>query len=422
MIHVHRCSRLATKGRWTMVAGAAPLVSLVCLLCVQSSTTTASTAKNMSRTAAGAQQQRSTAVSSLEKVAVTSLTSNEVKSKHNEIRTKKTPADLYYKENDEIPFPSAIHTSLTELTSGTSTTPNDRRQRTTTQQQSDISVEKKKNILVIGDVHGCYDELLALHEKAVRENDSIPFQYVILVGDMCNKGPDSARVIRHVRVTPDWYSVRGNHDDGALAAALGDKSKLKKIKYKWIKDGELDDVDDDDDSSSSEEDSSSNNVVSLSDDDVMWLAELPYTITIPGSFLGETEDTIIVHAGFIPHTDLVDQEIETMTTIRDLLPICNKKGQFKGYEPIEKTKTGDAKIAVNEIDAKECDVPMTWASVWNGPQRVVFGHNAKRRLQMYPGNWAIGLDTGAVYGGQLTGIILPGRKLVSIDTEQHAEI
>ena len=55
-----------------------------------------------------------------------------------------------------------------------------------------------------------------------------------------------------------------------------------------------------------------------------------------------------------------------------------------------------------------------------GPQRVIFGHNAKRKLQMYPGHWAIGLDTGAVYGGELTGMILPGRKLVSIQSKEYS--
>jgi hypothetical protein len=383
MNHRRYC-RLVTTKSLAMVAGA-PLVSLAFLLWVRTS------AANNNRTA-GSQQSSS----SLEKVVVTS---NEFQTNRHETRSKRTPADLFYKEKKEIPLPSIVHTSLTELTRAT---PGERRQA------AQLDDTERRNVLVIGDVHGCYEDLLALHEKAVQENGFKPFQYVFLVGDLCNKGPDSAKVIRHVRVTPDWYSVRGNHDDGALAAALGDKSKLKKKKYHWIKDGDKLD--------------SSGDAVSLSDDDVMWLAELPYTITIPGSFLGEAEDTIIVHAGFIPDTDLVDQEIETMTTIRDLLPICDGKGRFQRFEYIEKTKGGDAKVAVSAIDARECDVSTTWASAWRGPQRVVFGHNAKRRLQVYPGNWAIGLDTGAVYGGQLTGLILPERKFVSIDTEEYSPV
>jgi bis(5'-nucleosyl)-tetraphosphatase (symmetrical) len=327
-------------------------------------------------------------------------TGNDFQSDHHEKRSKQTSADLYYRENKKIPFPPVIHASLTELVQNQANSNGNRRAQ-------EVDVKSKKNMLVIGDVHGCYDDLLALHEKAVMENDSIPFEHVFLVGDLCNKGPDSAKVIRHVRLAQDWYSVRGNHDDGALAAALGDKSRVKKKKYRWIKDDEKLD--------------STDGAVSLSDDDIMWLAELPYTIRIPGSALGEAEDTIIVHAGFIPNTDLEDQEIETMTTMRDLLPICDGKGHFQSFKGLEKAKGGEAKVAESEVDAKECNVPTTWASAWRGPHRVVFGHNAKRRLQLYPGNWAIGLDTGAVYGGQLTGIILPERRLVSIDTKDYSQ-
>jgi hypothetical protein len=321
-------------------------------------------------------------------------------------RCFQTPADKFYKENQRIPLPSIVHTTLTELSAASTLKKNE----SNTDDNDSVNVPKK-NILVIGDVHGCYDELLELHAKAVTENDSTQFKYVILVGDLCNKGPQSAKVIRHVRLNPGWFSVRGNHDDGALAAALGDTARLRKETYQWVRNANtLDDA-------------------ILCDDDVQWLSDLPYTIQISGDLLGEDKDTLVVHAGLIPHCDIQDQKISTMTTIRDLLPRCHENGELSHFE-YRDGKSGDlsSKDVVLQSSGDGCDEKVScnkavkWASAWNAPQRVIFGHDARRKLQLYEGNWATGLDTGAVYGGELTGIILPERTLVSVKSKEYSPV
>mgnify|MGYP006212485299 CR=1 FL=1 len=45
--------------------------------------------------------------------------------------------------------------------------------------------------LVIGDIHGCYDELLALLDKAALGADD----EIIAIGDMVDRGPKSAQVL-----------------------------------------------------------------------------------------------------------------------------------------------------------------------------------------------------------------------------------
>ena len=276
-----------------------------------------------------------------------------------------TEADKHFQRYKHIPKPREIHSIVQKRECG-------------------------KGVLVIGDAHGCYSELLLLYEAAVKENDNEEFQYVVLVGDLVNKGPESISVIRHVRTTPNWLSVRGNHDDGALAAMLGDQDQSTKVKYKWIFEAEQANPPDD-------------GFKSISDDDVQWMADLPYTLRIDGSMLNEEKDTLIVHAGLIPGVALKDQATETMVTIREVQPIYRCNNDQVTYH-VKNCYIGDNDGVVGSL--------VNWTTVWSGPEHVIYGHDAKRGLQLR--EWTTGLDTGCCYGKELTGIILPERKLVSI--------
>ncbi len=67
--------------------------------------------------------------------------------------------------------------------------------------------------LIVGDVHGCVDELEALLERAGARD-------VVLVGDLFTKGPDPAGVWRVIR-DRGLRSVLGNHDQRLLAQLAG---------------------------------------------------------------------------------------------------------------------------------------------------------------------------------------------------------
>ena len=58
-----------------------------------------------------------------------------------------------------------------------------------------------------------------------------------------------------------------------------------------------------------------------------------------------------------------------------------------------------------------------WFERWRGPETVVFGHWAKLGKVDRP--LAKGLDTGCVYGGQLTGIFWPRAQWVSVPARQQ---
>ena len=361
-------------------------------------------------------------------------TKQNYQSSSSSIRTYSTKADLFFQKHHKIPLPQRVHDTLDRMlqdkkthTERLSSGPEEEEEQQQQQQKqqpdqqivvnddkkqftiTDDDNNSKNKIFIIGDVHGCLTELKLLIQKATKtqedddehnNNDSHNnFHAIILVGDLVNKGPNSAEVIQFVRNQKNMFAVRGNHDDCALAAALslGDDTDDKECNYKSNYDW----------------------VCQLRDQDIEWYAELPYTITIPASLLqhhqqqqnhdddsdSKQQDVIVVHAGLLPNVPLKDQHTKTMTTIRDYVIL----------KPSDSVH-GNSRTGSNEEERRE---PI--AKAWTGPQLVIFGHDARRGLQQE--EYAIGLDTGLVYGKRLTGIILPDRVFVSVDAlEEYSPV
>jgi len=74
-------------------------------------------------------------------------------------------------------------------------------------------------------------------------------------------------------------------------------------------------------------------------------------------------------------------------------------------------------LSMRRFPMNEPNAPFWYDAGWSGPATVVFGHDARRGLIRREKNGspvAIGLDTGCVYGGKLSGWIPEEDQVISI--------
>ena len=106
----------------------------------------------------------------------------------------------------------------------------------------EIQPMSDERLYVIGDIHGCYDELMALESKIRRsaKRSKIKKYKIISVGDLCDRGPDTKKVIEHFLTgkaegTHDF--VLGNHEMFFMLAFWGLRPDLLKqadINLNWV--------------------------------------------------------------------------------------------------------------------------------------------------------------------------------------------
>jgi hypothetical protein len=219
--------------------------------------------------------------------------------------------------------------------------------------------QRHPRVIAIGDVHGCIDEL----QDLLRECNYGPGDIVVFLGDLVSKGPDSMAVVQMAREI-GALGVRGNHDFEVVRWHQAIKSGVDPPVV------------------GSEHFHIAN---CLSKADMKWMYSLPWYISSPD--LG----ALFVHAGFVSGIRLAKQNPRLMMNMRSILPDGTVTSKFFNNWP--------------------------WARLWDGPQTVLFGHDADRGLQQY--EHAIGLDTGCVYGGRLTACILPEKRLVSVNAKRE---
>lgn len=211
-----------------------------------------------------------------------------------------------------------------------------------------------RRTLIIGDVHGCDKELARLLKEVQADPAS---DRILFIGDLINKGPSSRGVWELFRQM-NGQAILGNHELSLLELVAGKFHKHSK--YFEI----------------------------LQKDFGPHFTEFVQDISNWPLWF-EDHELLLVHAGLVPglHPDQTDPW--ALTTIR--------------------TWDGEGS------DLKNPKNP-PWFDFYAGNDLVVFGHWAALGGLERPR--IIGLDTGCVYGGKLTCLILPERKLVSVPAKK----
>ena len=205
----------------------------------------------------------------------------------------------------------------------------------------------KSRTIVVGDIHGCYDELMALMEKVnLGEKDR-----VVSVGDLITKGPKNREVLELFMTDARFTTVIGNHDLALRRKWNGEDIELKPAQKETHKELRAD-----------------------KDAYASFFNRLPFTIDL--------DTHLVVHAGLRPNVELYSQTTGDMTRLRTLGP------------------------------DRESDEGTPWYHVYYGDKVVLFGHWPSPEPRR--GKKAIGLDTGCVYGYNLTAYIIEEDEFVNV--------
>jgi predicted phosphodiesterase len=204
-------------------------------------------------------------------------------------------------------------------------------------------------LIFVGDIHGCYDELQALLELVKPAAKDV----VISVGDVVTKGPAAAKCLelwRHRK----YLAVKGNNELKVLDSAHP--------LFRFF--------------------ATENRDVMVRRDLLRYIASWPLVLDFPDA------NVTAVHGGFLPQMQVTEEDV---TREQELVPklrwIRRKDGEW---------------VHVGKEKKKKHDV--LWSEKWKGERTIVYGHTPVREPKRDA--FALGLDTGCVYGGHLTAAIL----------------
>jgi protein phosphatase len=223
---------------------------------------------------------------------------------------------------------------------------------------------------VIGDVHGCCDELeLLLEELGYRREPDGAYMHLegrkaVLVGDLVDRGPrivDTVRLVKAMVEAGSALCVPGNHDMKLVRKLRGRDVQITHGLDRTL--AELDRL--------SEEER-----------EELWR----FLDSLVSHYVFDDGKLVVAHAG-------MKEEMQGRGS-----------GKVRDFALYGET-TG-------ETDEFGLPVRWNWAAEYRGQAIVVYGHTPVPEPEWL--NRTINIDTGCVFGGRLTALRYPERELVSV--------
>lgn len=211
--------------------------------------------------------------------------------------------------------------------------------------------------IVIGDLHGCADEATDLLDALqVTSSDR-----VIFAGDLVDRGPKPREC---VELAMRHECVLGNHEEKHLQQR---HSKAEKLSPAHLFTREQ-----------------------LGDEHYAYFESLPLFIRLPEF------NAAVVHAGAFPGVPLEQQKANHLLHIQHIKP-PGTKSYWPSKAPVDFS---------------------FWTNHWRGPEWLIFGHSVVDKPLV--SEWAVGVDTGAVFGRGLTALVLDDWELKTLPSRDYS--
>lgn len=228
---------------------------------------------------------------------------------------------------------------------------------------------------IIGDIHGCYDELCELLEKLGYKVDKVSGtayspenRIVAFVGDLVDRGPKIVEVLKLVMAMVKEgraYCVRGNHDGKLERKLRGSNVQIIHGLEKTLEE--------------------------LKGETEIFKQELKYFLEgLPSHYVFDEGKLVVAHAGLKEKLQGRESPI-----IRDLAMFGETTGK---------------------VDEFGLPIRLSWSEHYRGSALVVYGHTPHLQAKMI--NNTINVDTGCVYGGKLTAYRYPEGEIVEVEAKE----